>query len=134
MKAPVPTLSMLGWSRNPRESLDVLVSHFFLTNASQSDLYRGSMSTAQQILQKFSNDVVSAASEMSTALLMVLRKYYTDSSVSVTHRLIDPTVSASAVQFIVSGTVTDNGVSYQLNKLAEAREGIFVKFIETNNG
>lgn len=134
MKAPVPSLSLLGWMTNPRESLDILVTQFFLTNASQTNSLYGKIPTAQSILQEFADDPVQAASQMMIQLNDLLRKYYDDSSVSVESRLRDQSKSTSVVEFTISGTVSDNGAIYQLNKIAQTKNGIFLKFLEINNG
>ena len=134
MKAPVPSLSLNGWVSNPREALDLLVSYFFLTNASQSNIYRGEVSSAQEIIQRNANDTQAAASELGVALNRLLRKHYVETFISVEHRLDDASKSSSVVQFILSGTVTDNGVTYQLSKLVETKDGAFLKFVEINNG
>lgn len=125
---------MLGFLSNPKEALDLLVTHFFLTNASQTSVYRGSIETAQSILQKYANDVPQAASEMTEAMNRLLRKYFDDASIVIEHRLYDPTTSNSVVQFTISGVITDNNINYQLNKLVETRNGTFQKFVEINNG
>jgi hypothetical protein len=134
MKAPVPSLSLSGWSANPRECLDLLVTHFFLSNASQSNIYRGNIASAQEILQRFSSDVSGAAAELERSLNSLLRNYYDDSSIAVASELNDVSKSASVVRFTLSGVAYDDNKPYQLNKLAEVKDGIFVKFIEINNG
>lgn len=112
----------------------MIVTHFFVANASQSDIYRGSFETAQSILQAYSNDVSGAAVELANALNRLLRKYYDDSSVSVVSRMRDEATSNSVVEFVISGAVLDGSASYQLNKVAEAKNGTFLRFIEINNG
>lgn len=112
----------------------MLVTHFFLTNASQTISLYGKIPTAQAILQEFSNDASQAAAQMVIALNDLLRKYYDDSSISINPRLRDVSVSASVTEFVVSGTVVDNGSTYQLNKIAQTKNGIFLKFLEINNG
>ncbi len=125
---------MSGYLSNPAEALDLILSHFFLANASQTVIYRGEVKTAQSILQQYSSDIPAAAAEMEVTLTRLLSKYFTEVTVSVTSKVKDSSQSASVMEFIVSGFVVDGDNRIQMSKVAELNNSVFVKFVEANNG
>ena len=129
MAAIYPTLSSFGWVNGIADKLDFLLTDMFYADKLQTSLYGSKVTSVQWILEQNTDSMLNTASAMQSAINNYLRRYYDSASVEVTYQDADPGVSSSRVQLTIFATVVEDGVEYQVNKLALVVDGRFKEFI-----
>lgn len=83
MPKEVPTLSPQGWLSSPAEKIDRLLSYYFLTHASQSNLFQGSLVSLPKQVQQYGHDPDTLREEIRETLQSYLQPYFDSASVEV---------------------------------------------------
>jgi len=129
------SLSEEGWVNNPSQLLDFLISHFMLSNYSQTYFYKNKVSSLPWIIQNYSYDIDQTVSQIKSTLENYLSRYFKSVDVEVG---IDPSTlpDGSKIALSLYVQVTDNqGVSVNLNRLIESSDGKLASIIDySNNG
>lgn len=81
---PVPTLSDRGWVLLPPEKMDMLLSHFFVSQHSQTYLYPNEVANLHWVLQTNGLDIPSMLEDLQNKLEGYLTRYFDTATVSVT--------------------------------------------------
>lgn len=131
---PVPTLSSSGWvgaaGTAPAEKIDYLMTYFVYTIKNQTTVFGSNATSLQALLEDAGNDMNRASSNMRTALITYLGRYYDSVNVDVTYALTDPTNSSSLTTLTINVTVTENGLSYSIARQLQLVNGKFQAFID----
>lgn len=131
---PALMFSTTGWTTSLNEKADAIMSQFFETDAFQSELYAGNMSSAQYVVQQHNEDPVKLVQNMRTTLEQYLTRYYPQGvSVQVTSPATDPTWVGSEYDVTITATVTELGVQYSFGYLISAANSIINKIARINN-
>lgn len=79
---PVPSLGTQGWVSDDANKMDLLLSHFFLSDYNQTELYPGNVISLPEIIQNNGNQIDGIINELKSKLTNYLNRYY--DSVDVT--------------------------------------------------
>lgn len=130
---PVPTLSLSGWVNEIREKSDRLLSYFFYSDASQSNLYYGNVTSLPDIIKRFGNEKDRIDREMREAMYNYLKRYFdiVDIDVEVT---IPDDPTDDRMNLICRIAVGQNGIRYDFSKLVAIENSKIKEIIDRNNG
>jgi hypothetical protein len=130
---PVPTLTAKGWATDMETKADMLLSYYFTSQYSQSNLYRGGISSLQYQLQQWGNNPMSLQNYLQTAISTYLSKYFDSANVLIT--IVDPTSQQDQRMTVqVDARVTQNGVTASLGRLVYFLNATIVSIMNMNNG
>jgi len=90
----VPTMDTAGWITDGATKLNRLLSYFFTTMNSQSNLYCTTVNSIQAIMEKSGNDMDDLVAKLQGYLSNYLGKYYSNVSIKV---YVDPSTASSAL-------------------------------------
>ena len=133
MSAPVPTLSSDGFVTAIPSKADRLLSYFFLSQASQSNAYRGKIASLPSLIQQYGNDDYSLRTALERTLTDMLGSYFEQVSVTVTVTKGDDTKVPGRMDVSVSVDVIDNGISYSFGRLVQVLNSKIQRIIDLNN-
>jgi len=128
----IPALSEDNWVNTPMLKADYIFSHFFLSNYSQSYLYRGHVHSLAKIIQANNNNVESTVEELRSSLVNYFSKYFTNVVAEVTEVPNETDPSSAIITMYVK--FSDNGAEYVLGKLLEVLNSKIKKIKDINNG
>lgn len=131
---PVPSLSLDGWVTDASSKLDYLMSHFFLSEKSQTALYSDNVSSLQWILQDCLGDMVKANRDINEVLNIMLARYFT--TVNCDTSIVEESEGSSRYNLNIYLSVKDvNGVEVQINKVVKILDSKISSVFELiNNG
>lgn len=129
----VPSLSEDGWVNSPILMGDYLLSHFFLSDFSQTELYNGSISSLPYLITQYQGNISGLLSAVQTTLQQYLSRYF--SSVTIeTNQVPNPTNSSQIGFSIYVSYVGADGVTYTLDNLIQTMDSKISSIIKTTNG
>lgn len=132
-KICVPLLSSQGWITDPGAKADILLSHFFESNKSQSLIYGKNVSSLQWIIQRYSGSISDMVKELTYALENYLGRYYVASVVTVISD--DNTANLNTqVTLTLHCDVIEDGITYSIGKLLQISDSKLSKITTINNG
>lgn len=130
---PVPTLTSKGWVADAESKADALLSYYFTSQYSQSNLFAGNISSLQYMIQQWGNNPSALQNKLSQALQTYLGRYFDNAAVDVT--VLDPTSQQDARLTVrVDAMVTQNGENYSLGRLVSFLNSTIVSIMNINNG
>lgn len=133
MTTPVPTLSSSGWVTEISEKADKLLSYFFTSEASQSLVYNGKITSLPAIVQLYGHNELELESAMTSMLRTYLERYFT--KVEITVNVTFPELSEdNRLDIKCAVTVYENNLSYELGHLIEVLDSSIQKIVKLNNG
>lgn len=132
MAAPVPSLSSDGWINDIARKTDRLLSYFFVSEESQSNIYDGQIASLPGLIREYGNRPLDLKSQMREALINMLKGYYDSVDVSVSVSTENTQIPGRA-DVTVTITVTENGKSYQVPQLVQTLNGKLLNIINLNN-
>lgn len=130
---PVPTLSVDGWVRTTEQKCDALLSHFFVSDKSQTD-YFGSeaVHSFAQLLQANQNDMMGTVNAVQRSLEVYFGAYFPSVTVEVRQRDIEPNGSKVSLHIYVN--VTDvEGKEFSIGRLAQIADTKIQQILNLNN-
>lgn len=133
MAVQVPSLSASGWVGNISEKLDKLVGYFFVSDYSQSHLYRGSIASLPYIIKECAENQSLLISQTTKNLTNLLRPYFDRVQVDVTVTVEDPN-KPGELNLNVDAQVGQDGVTYSVGKQLQIINSKVVAIFEANNG
>lgn len=129
----LPSLSEDGWVKSPEKIADYLLSHFFVADYSQTQMYVGNISSLPWILQKTRGDIQQTISLISSTLTTYFLRYFPDVALDV--REVPNTESPSKAQISIYVNYTDEtGTQHVLGKLLQYNDTIIDKIVTLSNG
>lgn len=132
---PIATLSLNAWVKSGAAKADYLLSYFFTSNYSQTNLYRGKIASLQWLVFRYGQDPNTLVTQITQTLTTYLQHAYPDGVyVNCTH---NANTSANpgntyAVQLIIE--ISENGQVKSLGKLVNYDGSKIVSIIDINNG
>lgn len=132
-KYAVPTLSPAGWVTNIVDKLDFLISYAFLSNYSQSNLYKDKIISIPWLIQEYGSDLDKLTSMMMVNLEEYFKRYFDEAVVVVERsKRDDPASNKVTLSMVVN--VTDNGIRYSLAHAVSSENSVFMGYAKLNNG
>lgn len=128
----VPSLSEDGWVNSPDLMGDYLLSHFFVADYSQTQLYNGSVTSLPFLLQKYQGDMQGLLSAIEVTLNTYLGRYFQTVTVNAT-QYPNPTNSGSLAVNLFVSYVGSDGATYTLSKLIQTVNSKIQSIINLNN-
>jgi len=133
MSTPVvPSLSLDGWVSNPPEMADYLLSHFFLSEYSQSQLWYKKVSSLPWIIQNNQGNMRGTVREMQDTLEKYFGAYFPQVTVEVTHDDGGDTRSKVDLHIFIS-VVDRTGKEHSVAKMVQVIESKINKIVNLNN-
>jgi hypothetical protein len=126
---PVPTLSIAGWISAPVDKADVLMSHFFEAEKSQTHLYGDNVSSLQWLVQRHGNDPSNMSFQLRSTLEAYLNRYFDTAQVTV--NVNDDGTPRYELQVYMQ--VVADGKTYSIGKLLQVNNSKIQKIINLNN-
>lgn len=129
----VPSLSPDGWVSTPSEMADYLLSHFFLSEFSRSQLFQGQVKSFVYILQDNQNNIA----EITRVTRQTLQTYFENHFTAVEVQVINKEQSAGSTVYdlhIYVGFTGKDGQTYSLGKAITTTDSKVVKIMAINNG
>lgn len=128
-----PSLSEDGWISSTSKSADLLFSHFFVSNYSQSYVYAGYVSSFPYILAINHGDISAIIQATRKALEDLFGRFFQNVDVAVTE--IPNAVSPSQVQLEIVVNFTDYAnVQCSLGDIIKMSNSTFERVAKINNG
>lgn len=129
---PVPTLTTAGWKTEIRDKADTLMSYFFYSDASQSNIYLGNITSLPKIIEEYGNEESSIRSQMESLLNQYLSRYFDYVDVNVDVRIPEDSVD-NRMEVLMSVVVGEKGVKYDMSRLLRSKNGKIIEIIDRNN-
>lgn len=130
MAIPVPSLSTAGWVTTPSDKADLLFSHFFEAEKSQTYLYGQNVSSLPYLVEQNGNNVASMVQALRLTLQRYLQAYYTGVQVDI--NVVEDATPRYELQ--VYASVVEDGKQYSFGKLLQVANSKISKIIDLNNG
>ncbi len=131
-KNDVPTLSTSGWVGEISEKADRLTSYYFVSEHSQTNLYRDAVTSLPYQIQQFGHDEFELRQGVQGALSQYLNNYFDSVEVSADTSRPNPE-DPNRITLTVSIIVTQDGVQYSLGRLIEVVNSKILNIIDINN-
>jgi len=118
MTTTLPMLSGEGWLQDPTLIMTRLFSHMFLTDHSQSNVYRGNVTSLQYVLSQHGQNPTELTSEVEKAVKLYYSRYF--SNVDVSFTLNDGASEGAKMAFDLHISGSWEGQRYDLQHLLQA--------------
>lgn len=128
---PVPTLSAKGMVYSIVEKVDILMAHFYASDANQDYLHAGSIANLSILLQESGNNLPQLKERVRATLEQYLGRYFETALVDV--RDDADTNFSNRVEMSISALVTQDGERYDVSHLLSLIDGKFEKITKLNN-
>lgn len=132
-KFVVPALSADGWVQSSKERADYLLSHFYLSDYSQTHLYTGNVSSLSYIMTTYGHDKYL----LQTNLQKTLQDYfvrYNFKNVIVDINIVDETPDSNKqILKIYMGFTDEEGQEITLENILSIINGKFAKVVSKVN-
>ena len=129
-KSAVPVLGPEGWQTSSYEAAATLLSHFYLSDKSQSATFPKNVYSFQYILQQYNNDMHGLETALRVNLLNYFSVYFTDVSVEVT---VPDSPSSNAEVVINLIAIDKEGSEIRLGKVFEVLDSKIKTVTNINN-
>ena len=128
----MPSMSTDGWVTDSVQIADYLMSHFFLSEFSQTALYPKQVSSLPYLIEIYKKSPKATADAIQKTLVIYFSRYFNNVVVQCQNR-DDPSDDRKAIVDIFIEYVDSDGKLYSFAKAAEMIEGKFNKIVEINN-
>lgn len=127
-----PSLSPDGWVNTPIKKADYILSHFFLSDYSQTSCFPGKVKSFSFLVQKHQNEVNELATELQTVLSEYFSNYFNNVEVEITS--ISDATSINIKNLTLYLAFSDaTGNQINLSRLIKYADMRAVEIIATNN-
>lgn len=132
MVVKIPSLSSSGWTEEISEKADKLMGYFLISEASQTSLYRGNVTSLVSILRLNSDDEYSLRTDVRDSLEAFLRRYFEEVDVTVT---ITENMDTGkyGLDLEIEAIITEGGNRYSIGRLVSTVNASIMKIIDMNN-
>lgn len=131
MVKPFATLSGNGWLTEPGEIADKMMSYFFLSDASQSQVFAGNVASLPSIIQRYGNNTEQIVTETERQLEDMFNRQFDGCSVEADVDTTGETDNRMNLRIVV--TFQADGESYNLARLVTTLDSAILKIAEINN-
>ena len=127
----LPTLSTDGWVNELAMKADRIMSYFFISDFSQTELYPDKITSLPYIIKVNAGDEMLLKSEMTRALNAYLSRHFDKADVSVSTNITSDTDHRLEIKLII--TVYENDVQYNLGRLIQTVNSTISSIVNINN-
>jgi hypothetical protein len=131
-KIYLPSLSEDGWVNSSSKIADYLISHFRLSDYSQTYIYHENVSSLPYILQKTQGSIFNTVKETESILSTYFSRYFNNVVVDVSEIPNTEDPSKGQISIYLKFTDSDNK-TYDLGKLLEVRDTTIERIINLDN-
>lgn len=128
----LPSLSTDGWVFATAEKADYLISHFFVAEYSQTQLYVSHVSSFPKIIQQNQGDMRNTAIDLRETLDKYFSRYFSDVQVEVTYKEVPEKSGKVQLDLFVSFVDHENK-RFVLSRLVEVNNTKIEKILKINN-
>jgi hypothetical protein len=128
----VPSLSEDGWLNDPAKMGDALISHFYVSDYSQTQLYLGKVASLPYIVQQNANNIQVMCTAIQNTLTTYLLRYFPVVTVEAQEHP-DPTDSSNAAIDLYISYEDTKGNTYNFANLIKTLNGTIVDIINIIN-
>jgi len=128
-----PSLSEDGWVNDSIKTADYLLSHFFISEDSQSYIYNDNISSLPWIILDCQGDINKLLNKTKIVLSDYFGKYFNNVEVEVLEIIDKEKTSKGQISIYVKFTDEQN-IEYSLGKILEITNLTISKIIDINNG
>lgn len=129
---PVPSLSADGWKTGNAQKCDMLLSHFFVAESTQSHFFKQSVSSLPALIQRYQDDSIGLTDAVQETLTQYFGSYFPKVDVRVSCEVNPLKQSTYDLRMFVSVWDRD-GVEFVLARLAEHQDAKIQRIIAINN-
>jgi hypothetical protein len=130
---PVPSLSPSGWVTASNDKADLLFSHYFESNKSQTLIYGDNVSSIQYLLERYAGDITTLTQKLTIDIENYLGRYY-DSVLATVTSDDTPSNLNGNITINIHCDVIEDGVQYSIGGLLEIGNSKIINFFKLNNG
>lgn len=128
----VPSLSSAGFVQSTVEKCDLLLSHFFLSEYSQSQLHYGQVSSLPWLIHKYQNNMSGLTQGTRQTLETYFGRYFPKAEVEVVYDDLQDTTTVVTLKIFIQ--VTDyQGQVFAVANLVEVIDSKINKIVRLNN-
>lgn len=132
MTVAIATLSSEGWVTTPIRKLDRALTYALTTDALQSNIYRGNLTSLQAIIQETLDDEQALQSKANNKLNDYFSRIFDIAHVQVIVEEF-PAEGSNRLALRIKIEAIDNGEAVTADSLAYFEKGIFSKVVDLNN-
>lgn len=132
MSIPVPSLSASGWVEDIAEKADRLISYYFVSEDSQSTMYKGNITSLTKEIQEFGNDELELRRVVREHVERFLSRYFDIATVKVSTDKPAP-ADPNRTNITLDVIVTQDNVQYSLGRLIQTNNGKITQIADINN-
>ena len=129
---PMPTLSSKGYIYTPEEIIDHALAYALLSNASQSPMFRGSITSLQELIQRTQGDRIALQGQADTMFNSYFSRYFDDVSTEVA--VLDDPDDGRKLRLRIYISVRDGARTISVGTVAQFMDGIFKGVVRINEG
>lgn len=132
MAKSLMTLSTEGVVKEPLRLIDRLLAYAITTDALQSNLYRGNLTSIQAIIQDNQGDMEGLQRNLETKLRRYFGRFFDDVEASVTiESFKEENGGKLLLRFGVR--VVSDGIGYEVERMANFEKGLFKSIMAIND-
>lgn len=128
----MPSLSSKGWVYSTAEKADYLISHFFVSEYSQSLIYNGNVASFPWIIQKNQSDMLGVVRDLEITLELYFGRYFNNVVVQASYQEVPPNSGVVRIDLYVSFYDEENK-QFSLSRVVEVVDSKIEKILEINN-
>lgn len=128
----IPSLSQDGWVISTAQKADLMISHFFLAEYSQSLLYAGNVASFQWILQDNQGNMLKTNTVLRETLRVYFSRYFTDVIVESSYTEVPENSGRVRITLYVSFK-DHEGKEFVLSRLVDILNTKIEKVLKLNN-
>lgn len=123
----VPTLTSDGWVTAVDKKCDRLLMNAFASDASQSNMFAGSVTSIQGIIYDHSDDPSAAGTVIASRLQQMYARHFDAASFRAdVNEWVD---KSGRYDIAITGTVVQENRKYDFGRMVESSNGIVVKMM-----
>lgn len=119
---PLPTLSTDGWISNTKKKIDRLLTHFWLSEYSATETYKGNIASLPWLVQTYSRNMRELENATQRTLQSYFERYFPVAKVTVV--VSETTKGSNKYNINMNIEVTDNAGNI-------SQGGVISQFMET---
>lgn len=127
----IGSLSTEGWLKELAVKADRLLSYFFISEYSQTELYPGQISSLPYLIKQYGSNEEELRTQVSRQLQTYLSRHFEQVDVTASTNVISETDYRLELRLNI--TVYDNNVQYNLGRLVQSVNSKVLSIVTINN-
>lgn len=137
MGAPYPSLSSAGFISETYKKADRIMSTFFTSEFSQSNFYRGKISSLQYLVKSHGKEPNVLALKVQEMLTALFNRYFNDTlresvTITVTSKDVDDSTD-NRYKLNVDAVLVVDSIPYSLGRILDVENSLIKNIFEINN-